>query len=616
MHAPLLPAHTTRIAECRHGRFTFRSDDVYIGRSLDLYGEYSEGEVELFRKYVNGGSIVIEVGANIGTLTVPLARLASRVIAIEAQPANASMLERNITDNGLTNVTVIDKAAGARPGATKMRALDDLASKNFGGIAVGAGDLNVEVITLDSLDVLYVSFIKIDVEGAERDVLLGARALIERDKPVLYVENDRREKSAELITLLTELGYRLFWHKPPLFNPSNFRGHPDNVFGAIVSLNMLCLHKDDPDLEGVKLAPVMPPAPLIRREKWACVARLGGVGDNLTAASHLNLLKRKGYKVEVITAEPGDVVFLNHPAIDKLAVKKPKDLPQNDISAWQRWFAARANEYEFFVNLSHSWETFVSLVPAQGQFWWPEKVRRKLCDRSYIELVHDVCDVPHEFGPLFFPTDAERRRAEVTKAKVGQHVIGWVISGSRVDKMYPHQPTAIARILAEFGLPVIMFGHGARDFQVAKQTMWFVEHHNGSSEGLHSAISPEVENATDRHGAPLLEWDVRRSITQLMACDLVIGPDTGLMWGAAFEAMPKILMLGHSSPENITKHWPNTITLHPDQNRVPCWPCHRLNDSFETCTPSADGRAAACMADITVDRLMRAVGSFLRHNGS
>jgi ADP-heptose:LPS heptosyltransferase len=99
---------------------------------------------------------------------------------------------------------------------------------------------------------------------------------------------------------------------------------------------------------------------------------------------------------------------------------------------------------------------------------------------------------------------------------------------------------------------------------------------------------------------------VRRTLAFAQACDLVIGPDTGIMWGVAFEAVPKIMLLSHASPENITKHWINTITLTANQGRVPCWPCHQLHDDHSTCTPNADNSGAACMTDISVEAIIGA----------
>jgi hypothetical protein len=73
----------------------------------------------------------------------------------------------------------------------------------------------------------------------EAEVLKGGRRLIERTKPILYVENDRRDRSAALIALIQSLDYQLWWHTPPLFNPNNYFGLSENDYGGIMSINML-----------------------------------------------------------------------------------------------------------------------------------------------------------------------------------------------------------------------------------------------------------------------------------------------------------------------------------------------------------------------------------------
>jgi hypothetical protein len=89
-----------------------------------------------------------------------------------------------------------------------------------------------------------LDLLKVDVEGMEADVIRGGRQLLQKFKPTLYLENDRIDKSKDLIELVSSLGYRLFWHMPPFFNPANNKGDAENVFATIVSVNMLCLHRD------------------------------------------------------------------------------------------------------------------------------------------------------------------------------------------------------------------------------------------------------------------------------------------------------------------------------------------------------------------------------------
>jgi len=342
----------------------------------------------------------------------------------------------------------------------------------------------------------------------------------------------------------------------------------------------------------INWADVEPPTDI---QKWAGVCRLGGIGDNLIAASTLRPLKKQGYKIEVISQEPYSAVFANNPFIDKLTLKKTEDIPQQQLE-WQQWFALRAKEYAKFGNLSHSCEVTGALLPAMTAFYWPASMRRKLCNKNYLEIVHDIMEVPYEFGPLFFPTEGEKSVALETKARIGQKVIGWCLSGTRLDKIYPYSPMVVARIIKEIDTPVVLIGAPGKNFEQAQQIQQHVRRQNGSDKNLHVAISPEAENKS---------WPIRRSLAFTQACDLVITPDTGPAWSVAFESLPKIVMLSHASPENITKHWINTTTLHATD--VACWPCHQLHDEQKTCTPNRDGNGAACISDISSEKLLTTI---------
>jgi hypothetical protein len=100
-----------------------------------------------------------------------------------------------------------------------------------------------------------VALLKVDVEGFESDVLSGAQQTIAKHRPVIYVENDRKEKSKALIEQLWAFDYELWWSMPPLFNPDNYFKRSDNVYGQVVSINMLCLPKElKVPVEGRKVA--------------------------------------------------------------------------------------------------------------------------------------------------------------------------------------------------------------------------------------------------------------------------------------------------------------------------------------------------------------------------
>ncbi|HUA50678.1 MAG TPA: FkbM family methyltransferase [Candidatus Sulfotelmatobacter sp.] len=238
----------TAVKQCRHGCFRFFRQDVYVGRSLELYGEFSESEVALFGQLLKPGAVVVEAGANIGALTVPIARLVGprgRVIAYEPQLPVADLLARNVAANALTTVDVRCAALGAHLSTISVPRLDYRRSGNFGGVALGgeAGE-RIAVETIDSLGLERVDLIKVDVEGMEVEVLTGGAATIGTRRPVLYVENDRAEHSRQLIATLEGFGYRAWWHFAGLFNPANFFGNPENVFPSMMSVNLLCFPRE------------------------------------------------------------------------------------------------------------------------------------------------------------------------------------------------------------------------------------------------------------------------------------------------------------------------------------------------------------------------------------
>ena len=251
------PSRTQRVQELhgfnklvrgRHGAFVANENDIYVGRALLHYGEFSEHEFALLSEICQPGYYVAEVGANIGALTVPIAKRVGpkgRVVAYEPQPVIFQNLCANVSLNSFVHVECINTGLGNVKGIVRVPNYDYAKEDNFGGIELGNSEVGTEVevkvfddcYPYDSLHVM-----KIDVEGMELQVLEGARGAIEKFLPTLYVENDRVEKSPDLIRFIQSLGYRLWWHAPKLFNVGNFFENAENLWPNIASFNMLCIH--------------------------------------------------------------------------------------------------------------------------------------------------------------------------------------------------------------------------------------------------------------------------------------------------------------------------------------------------------------------------------------
>ena len=249
-----------QLVDGRHGRFLANPNDFYIGGGLIEYGEYAEAEWQVLNQLLLPGKDVIEVGANIGALSVPIATkldtLGRRLMVIEPQTVIFQNLCANLALNGLFNVMAANVAVSDMPGSLYFRVPDyRCAGSNFGGVSLcpdahpDNGPL-MQQVRAERLDDLVpedfdVGLVKIDVEGFELKVLEGAANTIARHRPLLYVENDRLDQSKSLIEWLMVADYRLYWNKVFLFNPDNYRGKVENLFMHnglnVVNVNMLAL---------------------------------------------------------------------------------------------------------------------------------------------------------------------------------------------------------------------------------------------------------------------------------------------------------------------------------------------------------------------------------------
>jgi FkbM family methyltransferase len=243
-----------KIVRARHGWILANPNDMYIGQALLEYGEYNELEAEVLHQSLFRPGRIVEVGANMGSHTVGLAKAAAArgvtMEVFEPQPVIFQNLCANLALNGLLNVRAWPFACGDEAGTVSFAEQDYGHWGNFGGVEMShaqasPGRVSVPCVRLD--DVLgekAVALIKIDTEGFELAVLRGADNTLKRWRPILYVENDRVAQSKALIEWLWSREYRLFWHIPLLFNPNNFFGQMTNRFANVASFNMLCVSKE------------------------------------------------------------------------------------------------------------------------------------------------------------------------------------------------------------------------------------------------------------------------------------------------------------------------------------------------------------------------------------
>lgn len=182
------------VAEFGEFRLLASPSDAAVGRHV-LAGHYEDEVAAVFRSVLRPGMNVVDIGANIGFFTMLAASLvgpSGSVLAVEPNPRNARMIEVSRTLNGFSNVTVLQAAAGRETGLLALHT-----SHSNGTTSplqgVDADILSARTVPCLALDRIVparqpVHLIKIDVEGAEYNALLGCEALLRRNRPVIVSE--------------------------------------------------------------------------------------------------------------------------------------------------------------------------------------------------------------------------------------------------------------------------------------------------------------------------------------------------------------------------------------------------------------------------------------------
>lgn len=241
---------TTRHFQCRYGTMEIYRYDLWTSRALEEYGEWSEGEVELFRSIVKQSDVVLEAGSHIGAHTLPLSMMCAELHAFEPVLEFNRLLRKNVKE--LDNVLVHDVALGATEELAYINPPDMSCVQAAGTVEVQyQGQVEIRIKSVDSYNFIKLDFIKADIEGSELALLEGAEDTIKRCRPLLYLENHYEEQLWNMLKLLDSWGYRLYEHKIPLYNPNNFSSNKVNVFGMLDSKMILAVPKERYDLRPV-----------------------------------------------------------------------------------------------------------------------------------------------------------------------------------------------------------------------------------------------------------------------------------------------------------------------------------------------------------------------------
>lgn len=240
--------------ECADG-FKIAADPRDYFGAMMLCGRYSPEIVALFREHVKPGDSVLDIGAQIGYTTCHLARLvgpSGRVQSFEPDPNALTRLRAAVEHNGFPQVDVFRFALGSTNGEITFNVS---ATTGWSTAVRGSHLTNLTASTaqcrrLDDLETRRpVSFVKIDVEGFECDVIDGMTELLRTDHPTLLVEVNPNmlsfagHSSRELLERIAAHGYRIFTvsEEPGVFSGGKLRlREADAVAHAC---DVLCVHR-------------------------------------------------------------------------------------------------------------------------------------------------------------------------------------------------------------------------------------------------------------------------------------------------------------------------------------------------------------------------------------
>jgi ADP-heptose:LPS heptosyltransferase len=224
-----------------------------------------------------------------------------------------------------------------------------------------------------------------------------------------------------------------------------------------------------------------------------------------------------------------------------------------------------------------------------------------MCNVNYQDRTMEIAAYPDAKGqlPELHFTEMEESLAQlIREAHKGKFLILWSLSGSSLHKCYPWTHIVAARVHQSYPDAVIV--------TVGDEMCKMLE-------------SWSHPNTLNKSGV----WTIRQSMLMTKYSDLVIGPETGVLNAASCYPTPKIVLLSHSSPENLTKYWQNCVSLSAP---VHCQPCHRLIFDGECLKSQAQVKAvdgqliplnvrhegAKCMEALQPERILEAIEKFYR----
>ncbi|MCP3730811.1 FkbM family methyltransferase [Sphingomonas sp. MG17] len=194
----------------------------WVGRSIFWFGDVDPKVTYLARHFLRKGDCALDIGANLGVVAVRMAQMvgsSGRVHAFEPSPMAVKYLTETLSRNPELKISLHQYALGAVESSLRLsvpHGNSGMASFVWQFDQGSAETVEVSVKKLDNIieniGIKKLSFVKIDVEGFEGEVLRGAISMLRHVRPacIVFEENQKKEGTPESIKILLENGYRVF----------------------------------------------------------------------------------------------------------------------------------------------------------------------------------------------------------------------------------------------------------------------------------------------------------------------------------------------------------------------------------------------------------------------
>ena len=220
--SPKRVAGLSAVRETRVGIVQYFPDDDAQGRSLEWYGEWLQGELDLVLRWVRAGGVGMEVLAGVGAHAIGLAealRETGHLFLYEERPVVNRVLAQNLAANRLRNVTLMARTLGGPAGGNAADALDDL--------------------HLERLD-----WLKVNAGADAQAIIVGAEATLWRTRPLLFFAAPDEAHLHELAGHVRRFSYRCWRVETRLYDTNNFNRRPADIFDGRTALALLAIPEE------------------------------------------------------------------------------------------------------------------------------------------------------------------------------------------------------------------------------------------------------------------------------------------------------------------------------------------------------------------------------------